>query len=262
MRNGTSKTRRQLDILIMLIAWLALAGCQTATNPGPTELAADAATGQDPDSVPPYIPLRAVGQEPGWILTLNENSLELRYQYGEKRFEAPAPQPQTTEQGYRYTATNSQGQQITLHLRPEYCTDTMSGMPYPYTARVNIDNQTLNGCGGDPKSLLTGKQWVVEDVNESGIIDRSRITVRFTTDGRMSGTSGCNRYFGRYEITGAGIAVSELGQTRMACAPALMNQEKKVLDVIGNASRFAIGENGELMLYAGPDSRLKAFPAE
>lgn len=47
----------------------------------------------------------------------------------------------------------------------------------------------------------------------------------------------------------------------LACAPALMKQENRVLEVIGDARRFGLGETGELLLRAGPERSLTAFPA-
>lgn len=91
-------------------------------------------------------------------------------------------------------------------------------------------------------------------------------TIEFTGtgngNGRVHGTCGWNRYSGRYELSGAGIAIRELSQTRMACDSALMQQEEKVLDVLSDASRFARSDTGALLLYAEPGQRLKAFPSE
>ncbi|WP_379889803.1 META domain-containing protein [Marinobacter lacisalsi] len=221
-----------------------------------------AEAGKAHSSWPPELPLRAIGQEPGWILKLTEDDLDLRYQYGEKRFQAPAPKPEPTDQGYRYTATSSEGQELVLHVRDRYCTDSMSGLPYPYTATVTIENQVLEGCAGDPESLLTGTRWVVEDLNSQGIIDYSRITIEFSGNGRIQGNAGCNRYSGNYEITGEGIDVSELATTSMACAPALMKQEDRVLDTVANARRFGLSETGALELSSGPERSLKALPSD
>lgn len=257
------RTKRLLPITTILI----LAGCQTGTPPengkaDSSDSSEQAKAVKAHSSGPPARPLRAVGQEPGWILKLTKDDLDLRYQYGEKRFQAPAPSPETTDEGYQYTAISSEGQELTLHVRDRYCTDSMSGLPYPYTATVMIKNQVLEGCAGDPESLLTGTIWVVEDLNGQGIIDYSRITIEFSGNGRVQGNAGCNRYSGNYEITGEGIDISELATTSMACAPALMQQEDRVLDTIANARRFGLSETGALELRSGPERGLKALPSD
>lgn len=253
--------------LLTVSTLLILAGCQTGTPPGNSNAdASDSTTqaegGKAHPSGTPQLPLLAVGQEPGWILKLTEDDLDLSYQYGEKRFQAPSPGPEPMDQGYRYTASSAEGQELVLQVRDLYCTDSMSGMPYPYTATVTIENRVLEGCAGDPESLLTGTTWVVEDLNSQGIIDYSRITIEFTGNGRVQGSAGCNRYSGSYEITGEGIDISKLATTSMACAPALMYQEDRMLDVITNASRFGLSETGALMLISGPGKSLKAMPSE
>ena len=51
------------------------------------------------------------------------------------------------------------------------CRDSMTGMPYPETVTVETREQTLRGCGGAPIELLTGREWVVEDISGEGRID-------------------------------------------------------------------------------------------
>lgn len=38
-------------------------------------------------------------------------------------------------------------------------------------------------------------------------------------EGRVSGTTGCNRYSGTYRLEGTGLSVGSLAMTRMACIP-------------------------------------------
>lgn len=78
---------------------------------------------------------------------------------------------------------------------------------------------------------LTG-QWQVESINQGGIIDSSRITVMFAEDGRIAGSSGCNRYSAVMSEEGDTLSVSNAVSTRMACAPALMQQEQRFLQAL------------------------------
>jgi heat shock protein HslJ len=112
--------------------------------------------------------------------------------------------------------------------------------------------------GAFPAALLQGAEWVVEDINRTGIIDRSRATINFGTDGRISGRASCNTYTGEYTLTGEGLTVAKTATTRMACAPALMRQEDLFLDVLRNLQRFTLSPDGALILQTGDGRTITA----
>ncbi|MEE4208719.1 MAG: META domain-containing protein [Parvularcula sp.] len=99
---------------------------------------------------------------------------------------------------------------------------------------------------------LLGEEWVVESIAGGGIIDSSRVTLRFEPDGGLSGRAGCNRYTGSWSFEDGGAQFGPPASTRMACAPALMEQEQRFLAALEDANRAAIGETGALLLV-GPD---------
>ncbi|HET9044326.1 MAG TPA: META domain-containing protein [Burkholderiales bacterium] len=189
---------------------------------------------------------RARGNEPGWRLDIDGERMMLVTQSGEKRL-APTPAAQRTNAFTRY-ATRTEGSDVTATIFNRACKDTMTGMPHPHAVEVVLDGKKLTGCGGDPAALLQGREWVVEDINSKGIIDRSRATLNFGPDGRVSGRSSCNNYTAQYSLTGEGLAVSKAAGTMMACEPALMQQESLFLDVLQNVRRFDLGPDGALVL--------------
>jgi len=126
----------------------------------------------------------------------------------------------------------------------------MTGMPKPQSVEVTIDEQVLKGCGGDPASLVRGPAWVVEDIDKSGVIERSRPTLLFDDKGRLSGSASCNTYTASYAIGGEGLAIGKSVSTRKACPPALMTQEQVFLAFLEAVDRFEIGEDGALILHA------------
>lgn len=89
--------------------------------------------------------------------------------------------------------------------------------------------------------------WLVDDVAGSALGGEGRVTFAVGTDGKVSGRGPCNSYFGTAEIHDGTIEVGDIGATMMACAPDLMEQEKKFLEVLGKAARFRVG-NGKLIL--------------
>jgi putative lipoprotein len=79
--------------------------------------------------------------------------------------------------------------------------------------------------------VLTGT-WVAQDIAGRGVIDDAQSTVSFEAGNQIDGATGCNRYFGRTTVEGENLAFGPLGTTRMACAPAVMDQERKFLDAL------------------------------
>ncbi|MGG5822218.1 META domain-containing protein [Falsiroseomonas sp. HW251] len=95
-----------------------------------------------------------------------------------------------------------------------------------------------------------GPEWVVEDIGGRGIVDRSRVTIAFAGDGRAAGSDGCNRFAGGYTLAGAALSFSALAGTRMACAPALMEQEQRFHAALAAVRGWRI-ERGFLHLTDG-----------
>jgi heat shock protein HslJ len=200
---------------------------------------------------------RASGNEPGWRLDITEDSMTLLLDNGQSRVAVARPPVQMTGDRRRY-ATTAAGRSLTASVADSICSDTMTGMPYPTTVVVEFGDRTLRGCGGDPAALLRGGEWVVEDLDGGGMIDGSRVTLQFGDDGRISGRASCNRYFGAYTLTGERLAVSQLGATKMACAPALMTQESSFFDLLGNTQRFSVSSDGALILHTADGRTLTA----
>ncbi len=200
---------------------------------------------------------RATGNEPGWQLDITATTITLSADYGKTRIEVPAPPPQTSA-GLRKYISRYGGEDLTVSVFERRCTDTMSGMHYPNAVVVILGDRVMEGCGGDPAALLRGALWVVEDLNGRGIIDRSRMTLRFGSDGRVSGKASCNKYSGTYWLTGEGLTVSGAAVTRKSCAESLMNQEKEFLDVLSGIQRFSMSPDGAVILYAGDQRIIKA----
>lgn len=190
---------------------------------------------------------RARGNEPGWTLDLEPERMVLVTNLGAKRVATPRPAAQRTDAYTRYAA-RTESADLTVTIFERICRDTMTGMPYPHAVEVVHDGGKLAGCGGDPATLLEGWEWVVEDINGKGIIDRSRGTLNFGPEGRVSGRSFCNSFTGQYKLTGEGLTVGNTAGTMMACAPSLMQQEGLFLGVLKNVRRFDIGPDGALVL--------------
>lgn len=116
----------------------------------------------------------------------------------------------------------------------------------------------LTARGGDSQALLTGPEWQVRTIDGEKVIEGSRITLHFTDDGKVHGRTGCNLYDGGYQMTGEGLTISPLSQTRMACAPSVMKQEQDLIDVLQSVERFRIDDAGVLVLEGSDYQILEA----
>jgi heat shock protein HslJ/membrane-bound inhibitor of C-type lysozyme len=198
--------------------------------------------------------LKARGNEPGWTLDIDGDKITLVSGYGETRVETAAAM--TKDGAAKIWRDDKKG--LTVVWEDKLCADDATGMPHPARVTVTHGGKTLNGCGGDPKSLLIGAEWIVEDINGGGVIDNSRASLSFGEDGRVSGSSSCNRYSAEYALTGEGLTVSRAAATMMACAPALMDQEQKFFEVLNAVSTFEIDETGALILKSSAGGTILA----
>jgi putative lipoprotein len=97
-------------------------------------------------------------------------------------------------------------------------------------------------------TMLFGTTWLAEDINGKGVIDDAQSTFSVASDGRVTGRGGCNGYFAQATINGNSIKIGKAGATMMACAPALMNQERKFLAALEKAATYRIDGDGKLFL--------------
>ncbi len=101
--------------------------------------------------------------------------------------------------------------------------------------------QLLDGSGAVAATLVTqarslaGTSWIVVNINNGrqavvGIVSGSVLTMEFDTGGRVSGTTGCNRYTATYRAEGDDLRFSSVAATRLACAnQAVTVQERAFL---------------------------------
>jgi len=199
----------------------------------------------------------AVGNEPGWLLKIDAEELTLRWNYGGDEAILPRPEPSVSANGRRYVS-RTDDHDLRVDVTYRICRDTMTGMPYPHQVSVIIDDSTLSGCGGSPASLLQGGEWVVEDLAGKGIVDSSRATLDFGGDGQLTGRASCNRYGAGWKLSGEGLAVANARATRMACSPALDNQETEFLRLLEAVHRFDITDDGALLLRTAEGATITA----
>jgi heat shock protein HslJ len=85
---------------------------------------------------------------------------------------------------------------------------------------------------------LAGTSWSVVNINNGrqavvGLVPGSTITMAFDSEGRVSGSTGCNQYSGSYGGEGDALRLSQVATTLRACAdPAIDEQEQAFLRAV------------------------------
>ncbi|MXO60303.1 META domain-containing protein [Altererythrobacter salegens] len=117
---------------------------------------------------------------------------------------------------------------------------------------VRVASNGASGAG------LPGDSYRVEDIDRTGVIDNSNVTVMFGSDGTVSGSTGCNTFTGKYTVDGATLSIGPLAMTRRACIPALGEQETRFVKVLQDVSSWFIDRGGRLVLRTGDGRSLTA----
>jgi len=111
---------------------------------------------------------------------------------------------------------------------------------------------------GPDKAQLEDKTWVLESYGEPGnlkdVLQDTEITATFDSDeGQVTGSAGCNHYFGAYEAGKEDLSIpGPIGATEMYCAEpeGVMNQEQEYLATLQLAESYEI-DGDELIIQCG-----------
>jgi heat shock protein HslJ len=108
----------------------------------------------------------------------------------------------------------------------------------------------LNGTAWQVMSINNGKQAV------TSVINASKLTSVFGTDGKLSGSAGCNNYTASYEydVTGKHVKIWSVASTRKMCSQptGVMEQETQFLQALATVATYRIdGKKLELRTANG-----------
>jgi heat shock protein HslJ len=91
--------------------------------------------------------------------------------------------------------------------------------------------------GATPPSLaaLSHGVWVAENIDGKGVIDRLQSRIQFTSEGRVSGSGGCNNFTGGVELKGNELKFGPLASTRKLCTGSVQQQEDAFFAALAKA---------------------------
>lgn len=133
-------------LALLLALGASLAGCSGSSDktdePAPATPPAPVMIG----GIDLVQPLRVLGTEPFWAVDVAHETLVLT-RPGVADVTAPTSDPVVTGTTAIYSGTTNTGQTLVMTLIATECSDGMSDRVYPLTARVELGEETLNGCG-------------------------------------------------------------------------------------------------------------------
>lgn len=116
----------------------------------------------------------------------------------------------------------------------------------------------LASCDETKKVIDTASQitlngtYHVTDL-EGKTLESDAPSIEFSAiEKRISGTTGCNRYFGTYDLDLYALTISEIASTEMACPQPIMNTEFVFLSALRNTGSFSL-DKGVLTFYSKND---------
>ena len=111
-------------------------------------------------------------------------------------------------------------------------------------------------------SNVTGKNWQLtmltngdKTLTPTAPIQPSAL---FAADGKVSGSSGCNNYFGTYTQTADQLTFSPLGATRKMCINGAMEIETAFNAATGRVASWTLSD-GNLVLLDGSGKAVMTF---
>jgi heat shock protein HslJ len=113
----------------------------------------------------------------------------------------------------------------------------------------------LVGCSPGPADSLSleGTRWMLVTLKGEPPLAGTAPAAEFSAD-QISGSTGCNHYFGAYAVSGSDITIGNVASTEMWCADpeGVMDQEQAFLVALRSAASYRLaGERLELLDAAG-----------
>ncbi|MGI9430934.1 MAG: META domain-containing protein [Myxococcota bacterium] len=97
-------------------------------------------------------------------------------------------------------------------------------------------------CAATPEGSLGDEEWVLVEISGDPVPGGEIVaTLRYSAaEKKVSGSAGCNRYFGTAVEGPAGgeLKLGPIGATRMMCAPPAMELEGRFLGVLETVVRW------------------------
>jgi heat shock protein HslJ len=155
--------------------------------------------------------------------------------------------------GFQPTRYNCQTREVWSLEKQRWCSQHSplpTETPAPeQTPDLGKPIDATNPDQSDVLNQLANTEWLLEDLNGTGVMDYLQTTLRFDATSRIGGQGGCNRYFATARIEGDLLSVSAIGATKRLCPPAVMDQETRYFTALKQAQRISL-DGPYLLIYS------------
>jgi heat shock protein HslJ len=204
-------------------------------------------------------PLMCFGNEPSWRVDLTTPGVAKAEVMGEEaKTYRGGPTRNEVLKETLWRGSPDAGRDLVVFLSDQSCSDQMSDVVHPVTARVSFPDlrffagccRVVGGAGGQggaaaSASALEVHAWRLQSLpgrDAKALAARPPLTLRFEA-GRVSGFSGCNRLVGSYVVENDTVTLSQVGGTMMACPEPAMALESAFRAALGGPLRYSIAGN-------------------
>jgi heat shock protein HslJ len=101
----------------------------------------------------------------------------------------------------------------------------------------------LAGCGSSPEdsSSLQDTRWVLVSQGGEAPLQDTAPSAKFSAD-QISGSAGCNTYFGTYESSDSDLSIGDVAHTEMWCMEpeGVMDQEQAFLTALTSVASYRL----------------------
>jgi heat shock protein HslJ len=204
--------------------------------------------------------LIAMGYEPDWSLVVNPSHSQIRFRFSPTdSVVSQLPERLADSDGsFRYTASVG-NDQLRILFALDSCIDKRSGKRMDYRVEISFRSKTYSGCGLSLQKLaLLQDNWVLtalgaNPVKASGPQNELPRLELSLTDGRVTGTTGCNRLSGPVRADTRRIRFGPIVTTRMACVGDGGQLESAFVKGLDAPLTYQVGDN-KLIFFRDDES--------
>ncbi|MFN3892905.1 MAG: META domain-containing protein [Beijerinckiaceae bacterium] len=99
-----------------------------------------------------------------------------------------------------------------------------------------------------PADSRISDTWVLREIDGRPAVADAKTTMR-VSEGRITGSGGCNSYSGLGRIADGRVSVGLLAMTKMGCEPDVLEQEARFASALPASVRYEIDPSGVMRVY-------------
>ncbi len=108
-------------------------------------------------------------------------------------------------------------------------------------------NESHQDVAPATQPAVTETQWNLIELNGNAVnvpVAEGQVYIYLQQQGdKLSGTDGCNRFFGSYDLSGSSLQFHSVAQTLMACRGAFTERESEFMDALKLVTSYQISDN-------------------